>query len=91
VYEALLPREPGVSALGTRKDGRRWSWVKGLGWLQMHVNALVAQERSTDSAMLSTAPVMPKQGPRANLERVEQNTDPARFSSGVPAPLAPFT
>jgi len=54
----------------------------------MHVNALVAQELSTGPTMLSTAPVMPKQGRFPDLERMEEHTDPARLLGIVATPLA---
>jgi hypothetical protein len=54
----------------------------------MYVNPLVAQELSTGSTMLSAAPVTPIQGSRTDLERMEQNTDPAWFSRHISTPLA---
>ncbi len=62
-----------------------------LWWLDVHVNALIAQELSTGPAVLSTAPVMPKQGLRTDLEGMQQNTDAARLLSGAATPLALLT
>lgn len=76
-----------MSPLCTRKDGMRKSRARVLGWLQMYVNALVSQEVSTGSTMLPTAPVMPLQGPRTDLERMQENADPARLLGVAAMPL----
>lgn len=39
-----------MSTLRTRKARRGWSRVWVLGWLDVHINALVAQELSTINA-----------------------------------------
>jgi hypothetical protein len=62
-----------------------------LGWLDMHVNALVTQEFFTGPTMLSSAPVIPEQGLRTNLEGMQENTDAARLLGSAAAPLTLLT
>src|SRR5262245_37436295 len=67
-----------MGTLCTRKDRRRWSRIRVVGRLQEYVNALVAQELSAGSTMLPTAPVMPEQGLRTDLEGMQEHADAAR-------------
>jgi hypothetical protein len=76
-----------MSTLCTRKDRRRGSRVRVVGWFYVHVNALVTQEFSTGPTMLSAAPVIPEQGQRTDLERMQENTDATRLLGVAAAPL----
>ena len=58
--QPFFPREPVMGALCTRK--KWWRGFVGLvGWRELHINSLVAEQVHAGSAMLSTTPILPEQ------------------------------
>ena len=85
--QSLCPREARVRSLRTGEDhfreagrscGRRW---------QAHLDALVSHELHAGASMRSPAPIVPEQGSRTHLERMQQHTDLTRLCRRTAIPL----
>ena len=77
-----------MGALGTRKDDHRAVWLGRRALRQGDLHLLLAEQAHAGSTMLSATPILPEQGSRPNLERMQQQADPARLRRGVAMPLA---
>jgi hypothetical protein len=77
--EPLCPREARVGTLGTGQDHVRWTWRKGGGWRQAHLDALVPHELEAGTSMFSAAPIPPEKGLIANHKRMQEHTHLAWF------------
>jgi hypothetical protein len=58
--QPFFPREPIMGTLCTRKKRRR-GFVGLVGWRELHIDSLVAEQVHAGSAMVSTTPLLPEQ------------------------------
>jgi hypothetical protein len=76
-----------MGALGTRKDDHRAVWLGRHALRQGDLHLLLAEQAHAGSTMLSATPILPEQGSRPHLERMEQDTDLAWLLGGTALPL----
>src|SRR6266567_995396 len=86
--QPFFPRKAIMGALRTGKDSHRVVWLGRRGLRKRDLTPLVAQQAHAGSAMLPATPITPEQGSRPNLQRMQQQADPARLRRGVAMPLA---
>ncbi len=85
--EPLCREEAVMCPLRSREDGRQCCGRHRSSRRQVDLHTLAAQELHAGAAMLSAGPVLPEQGVRADLERMQQETHPARMPGCVSVPL----
>jgi hypothetical protein len=88
--EPLCPRETRVCALRAGEDHVRSGRRSGRR-RQAHLDALESHQLLTGAPVLSAAPVTPEQRGRADDERMQQHTHPARLRGSTAIPLTLLT
>lgn len=76
-----------MGAPRTGKNAFRALWLGRQSLRKCYLNPLVAQQAHASSAMLPATPILPEQRSRPNLERMQQQADPARLRRGSAMPL----
>jgi hypothetical protein len=89
--QSLFPRETRMCSLRTGEDHGRGARPCGDGWREADLEVLMSHELHAGPSMLSAAPILPEQGSRTHLPRMQQDTDLPRFRSGAAIPLTLFT
>ena len=77
-----------MGTLRTGKDSCRALWLGRGSLRKCYLNPLVAQQAHAGSTMLPAIPILPEQGGRPNLKRMQQQADPARLLRVPAVPLA---
>ncbi len=89
--QPLFPRETRVGSLRTRQDHVCCARLRGGGWRQADLDALVSHELLTPAPMLSSTPISPEQRCRTHPERMQKHAHLARLRSSAPIPLTLVT
>ena len=85
--QPLRPRETRVRALRTGEDHLRGARLRGGGWREADLDALLSHKPHAGTPMLSPAPIPPEEWGRTHLERMQQDADLARLGRRTAMPL----
>jgi hypothetical protein len=85
--QPLFPRETRVRSLRTGQDHVRCARLRGGGWRQAHLDALMSHELLTSAPVISAAPISPEQRCGTHPEWMQQHTHLARLRASAAIPL----
>ena len=86
--QPCFPRQAIMGTLGPGQDGCWGLWQGLRGLRQGDFHPLMAQQAHAGATMKPPTPILPEQGNRPNLERMQQHTHLARLRSRTAIPLA---
>lgn len=88
--QPLLPRETRVRSLRTGEDHLRGARLRGEGWREADLDALLSHELHAGAPVFPAAPIAPEQRCGTHPQRMQQHTHLARLGRGVAFPLTLF-
>jgi hypothetical protein len=86
--EALLPVETIMRPLRAGQGRRPERWTGRSARFHLHLHTLVTQQMDARPPMKPPAPISPEHRSRTNGQRMQEETDLARFRGSVALPLA---